>query len=50
MSIETRLFPHPGDSLKRRQFRALKTAVLVGVICAGIMAAMLYALYLKHTP
>jgi hypothetical protein len=43
MSIENRLFPAPGDSLRRRQFRALKVAVMVGLICAAVLALSFYA-------
>jgi hypothetical protein len=50
MSIESRLFPDPGDSLRRRQFRALKTALLVGLVCAAVVALALYALYVKEKP
>ncbi len=50
MSIENRLFPDPGDSFRRRQFRALKVAVIVGVICAVVMALVLYLLYSKQKP
>ena len=50
MSIENRLFPDPGDSFRRRQFRALKTAVVVGLICAAVLALVLYAMYSKQKP
>lgn len=42
--IENLLFPAPGDSLRRRQFRALKVAVIVGLICATVLALLLYVL------
>jgi hypothetical protein len=41
-SIESRLFPAPGDSFQRRQFRALKVAVIVGLISAAGLALLLY--------
>ena len=41
-SIERLLFPNPGDSLRRRQFRTLKVALLVGLIFAAAMALVLY--------
>jgi hypothetical protein len=44
-SIERRLFPKPGDSLRRRQFRALKVALLFGLIFAAAMALGLYLMY-----
>jgi hypothetical protein len=50
MAIENRLFPNPGDSFRRRQFRALKVAVFVGLACAAAMALLLYALYTKQQP
>jgi hypothetical protein len=50
MSIENRLFPDPGDSFRRRQFRALKAALLVGLVCAAVLALLLYALYSKQAP
>jgi hypothetical protein len=43
LSIEKLLFPAPGDSLRRRQFRALKVAVIVGLICAAVLALLFYA-------
>jgi len=42
MPIENRLFPAPGDSFRRRQFRALKVAVIVGLACAAVLALLLY--------
>jgi hypothetical protein len=44
-SIERRLFPRGGDSLRRRQFRSLKMAVLFGLIIAAAMAGVLYIMY-----
>jgi hypothetical protein len=41
-SIERWLFPRPGDSLRRRQFRALRNALLVGLVFAGVVALVLY--------
>ena len=50
MSIENRLFPEPRDSFRRRQFRALKAALIVGLVCAAVLALALYALYSKQKP
>ncbi len=44
-SIERLLFPRPGDSLRRRQFRALRTAMLFGLVCAAGLALVLYLMY-----
>ena len=35
----------PTDALRRRQFRALKTAVMVGLIFAALVALVLYLIY-----
>jgi hypothetical protein len=50
MSIENRLFPDPKDSFRRRQFRALKAALLVGLVCAAVVALVIYGLYSKQKP
>jgi hypothetical protein len=44
-SIGRRLFPNPGDALRRRQFRALGLALLLGLVFAAAMALVLYLLY-----
>jgi hypothetical protein len=44
-SIERLLFPNPGDSFRRRQFRALKTAMIFGLIFAAAVALVLYVLH-----
>ena len=44
-TIERRLFPHPGQALRRRQFRALSLALFFGLIFAAAMALGLYLLY-----
>jgi hypothetical protein len=44
-SIGRRLFPNPGDALRRRQFRALGLAMLFGLFFAAVMALGLYLLY-----
>ena len=44
-SIGQRLFPNPGDSLRRRQFRALGLALLLGLVFAAALALVLYLLY-----
>ncbi len=38
------LFPDFGFYLRRRQLRALRTAVIVGLLCAAALALVLYAL------
>jgi hypothetical protein len=48
MSIEHRLFPDPGDSFRRRQFRALRAAVIVGVVFAAVIALLLYLMWSKQ--
>ena len=48
MSIGKRLFPDPGDSFRRKQFRALVAAVIVGLICAAVLGLLLSAIYAKH--
>ncbi len=45
--IERWLFPNGGDSLRRRQLRALKLAVMVGLVCAALMVAVLYLVYAR---
>lgn len=49
-SIERRLFPGAGDSLRRRQFRALRAAILFGLVCAGMVAVVLYLVYVQPKP
>jgi hypothetical protein len=39
-----RLFPNGGPAFQGRQIRALKTAVIVGLICAAVLALVLYLL------
>jgi uncharacterized membrane protein YoaK (UPF0700 family) len=48
MSIVKRLFPAPEDGFRRRQFRALIAALIVGVICAAVLALVLYLLHSSH--
>jgi hypothetical protein len=50
MSIDKRLFPDPGDSFRRRQFRALMVAVIVGLVCAAVLGVLLYLMYSKQRP
>ena len=45
MSIAKLLFPKTRDGRKRRQFRSLQAALLVGLIFSGLMALMLYLIY-----
>jgi hypothetical protein len=44
MSIEKRLFPKPEDSFRRRQFRAVKAAVVVGLLVAAALVLVLFLL------
>jgi hypothetical protein len=44
-SVGRRLFPNPGDALRRRQFRALGLALMFGLVFAAAMALLLYLLY-----
>jgi hypothetical protein len=45
MSLAKRLYPRAEDSKRRRQFRALQTAVILGLVCSVLMALMLYGVY-----
>jgi hypothetical protein len=47
-TIERRLFPNAGDAYRRRQFRALKIAVIFGFIFALLMALVLYLVYAQR--
>ncbi len=40
--VEARLFPVPVALLRRRQSRALRVAVIVGMICAAVLALVFY--------
>jgi hypothetical protein len=42
MAIENRPIPEPRDLLRKRQFRALGVAVIVGLICAAGLALLFY--------
>lgn len=42
VSIEHRLFPTPGVSLRRRPVKALRIAIIVGLVCAGVLALLIY--------
>jgi Na+-transporting NADH:ubiquinone oxidoreductase subunit NqrC len=45
MSLAKRLYPRTEDSKRRRQFRAFQTAVILGLICSVLVAAILYGIY-----
>jgi hypothetical protein len=45
LSIERRLFPRSNDAFRRKQFRALKMAVVVGLVFGGLVALVLYLVY-----
>ncbi|HSA12224.1 MAG TPA: hypothetical protein P5205_17825 [Candidatus Paceibacterota bacterium] len=47
-SLERRLFPGAGNSFRRKQFRALKTALAVGLIFAAAVALVLYLVYTQR--
>lgn len=42
VSIEHRIFPTPGVTLQRRPVRALRIAIIVGLVCAGVLALLIY--------
>ena len=42
LAIENRLFHEPGALVRRRRFRAVSMAVMVGLICAAGLALLLY--------
>jgi hypothetical protein len=42
--VENRPFPDPGASFHTRQIRPLRTAVIVGLICAATLALLFYVL------
>jgi hypothetical protein len=46
-AIEHLRFPEPGDLLRKRQFRALGVAVIVGLICAAGLALLFYVVTYK---
>jgi len=50
MSLVTRLYPHSRDSLRRRQFRALIAALIVGLVCAVVLGVTLYLVYSRPVP
>jgi len=50
MSIEKRLFPKPEDSFRRRQFRAVKAAVVVGLLVAAVVVLLLYLMNSRPHP
>jgi len=41
-SIDQRLFSPPGEPVPRRQFRALGLALVVGLLCAAVLALLFY--------
>jgi hypothetical protein len=47
MSIEKKLFPKPEDSFRRRQFRTVKAALIVGLLVAAGLVLLLYLLNSK---
>jgi hypothetical protein len=50
MSIEKRLFPRSQDGVRGRERRALLAALIVGLICAAVVAVVIYLLYSKQKP
>jgi hypothetical protein len=49
-TLERRLFPRDSDAFRRRQFRAFKMALVVGVIFALVVALVIYLVYLQRNP
>jgi hypothetical protein len=43
-AAELRLYHDPGSSLRRRRIRPLRAALIVGLICAAVLALVFYAL------
>jgi hypothetical protein len=41
-AVEVQHFPDPDTAFRRRQLRALRTAVIVGLICAAALALLFY--------
>ena len=50
MSLANRLFPRAEDSKRRRQFRTLQLALILGLIVSAVVALCLYLLYYKKFP
>lgn len=49
-SLESRWSPNTADSFRRRQFRAFKSALIVGLLFAAVVALLLYLLYSRWSP
>jgi len=50
MSLAKRLFTRAEDSYRRKQFRNLQLAIMLGLACSAIFAVILYLLYARHQP
>ena len=50
MSLAKLLFPKPHQGRQRRQFRALRTGVILGLIVSVLIAVGLYLMNLKQKP
>jgi hypothetical protein len=49
-SIERRLFPNPGDAVRRRQFRAFRMALILGIMFSAVVGLVLYLMQLGPRP
>jgi hypothetical protein len=47
LAVATQLLPHPGASFRRHAIHPLRTALIVGLICAAALAIVLYLLTCK---
>jgi len=48
MSLAKRLFSKPGDSGRGRHFRDLTLGTILGLICAALVAGLIFLLYSLH--
>jgi len=44
MSLANRLYPRADQARRRRHFRALQTALIVGLVVSGLLGLLLYML------
>jgi hypothetical protein len=50
MSLAKRFFPNAQDTEKRRAFRNLQTALIIGLVCGGLVGIGLWLLYMSQKP
>jgi hypothetical protein len=50
MSLAKRFFPNAGDAQRRRAFRNLQTALILGLVCGALVGLGLWLLYLSQKP